>query len=472
MAKDQPGTNLVVLVTDEELRPDARVLHTTRALTRAGLTCHVVSTHPCPPGPGVPHDHVVYRHVPPPADPTDHLECARRFRMPWHSLRRLVQGIRQARQHRRFQRDLTTILIQTDASAYHACGPDALEMCRPAARHNLARLVYDTTASDAANSDRLFTVQTRSTRSDVDAVITASKLAACRWKKHHGVERTLVFRNLPRWKTAPERAPTPHVRGVLELADDVPLLACVVDDAVRPGLEVLFQCLRGLPGFHLALVGSCRTTLPATLRASLDRDDMGRRVWFLDAVAPDDLAMFLRSANVSLVPLPPESPGPSPWLPCSLFASAMAGVPVVASYLPECRDFVLGHGLGRVCHPTDPGAWAHAIGAAHAARGAHRPASFALDERLRHDLCRDREAEALARFYDDLLGRQRLPDRPATSVVPVLSRRPAIRPARVVSRSRSARSSPTRTTRTTPANRPVRVVRVARTPFASRPTGS
>ncbi len=115
-------------------------------------------------------------------------------------------------------------------------------------------------------------------------------------------------------------------------------------------------------------------------------------------VAPERLDALLRGANVGTVLVPDLGLSYRYLLPNKLFEYIQAGLPVLASPLPELASVVLGRGLGRCADPTDAEAIARRLGEL------LDPAREAEDqlalEKAARELCWEREEErflALAR---------------------------------------------------------------------------
>ncbi len=130
------------------------------------------------------------------------------------------------------------------------------------------------------------------------------------------------------------------------------------------------------------------------------------RVHVLAAVPPDVLIDWVRDADVAVMPIRDSTLNHRLSTPNKLFEALAAGVPIVASDLPEMRRIVMDDPagpLGLLCDPTDPASIAGAI-----ADLLGRPAAdrAALRERCR-TAARDRwnwetESARLVALYADL----------------------------------------------------------------------
>jgi len=122
------------------------------------------------------------------------------------------------------------------------------------------------------------------------------------------------------------------------------------------------------------------------------------RIHFVGKVAPERLEELLRGADAGVVPVPDLGLSYRYLLPNKLFEYIQAGLPVLASPLPEMASVVLGKGVGRCADPGDPAALAVQLdlllepGRAAAWQDALRTAAA--------ELCWEREEEEFLRLVE------------------------------------------------------------------------
>lgn len=124
------------------------------------------------------------------------------------------------------------------------------------------------------------------------------------------------------------------------------------------------------------------------------------RIHFAGKVRPDELPALLRGADIGTVLTPDLGLSYRYLLPNKLFEYIQAGLPVLASPLPELSAIVAGRGIGRLADPQD----ARAIASAVESLLAHEGHTRQLDA-LRvaaHDLCWEKEEE----IFLNLVGAQ------------------------------------------------------------------
>lgn len=125
------------------------------------------------------------------------------------------------------------------------------------------------------------------------------------------------------------------------------------------GLEQLIDAVARLPGVHLVLLGD--GGLADDLRLRARERGVTERVHFAVPVPPDQVVDFAAGAQVGVSPVLGTSLNYRYSLPNKLFQYMAAGIPVVASDLPQVREVVEGSGCGMVADTSRPEAIADAI---------------------------------------------------------------------------------------------------------------
>jgi len=168
------------------------------------------------------------------------------------------------------------------------------------------------------------------------------------------------------------------------------------------GCEVLIEALTRLEGVHLAFLGDPESGYGEQLRAAVAQAGVEDRVAMLASVPLSGLLANTAEADVGVTLLQDTCENHLLALPNKLFEYIAAGVPVVASALPETQRLVDSTGTGWCTTPDDPDAVAHALRLALDARD-----DPALADRLREaarELCWSREQHRLLGLYERLEG--------------------------------------------------------------------
>lgn len=119
------------------------------------------------------------------------------------------------------------------------------------------------------------------------------------------------------------------------------------------GLDVCVRAVKHFPEqVHLLFIGKGR--LQDELRALAAEIGVSDRVHWLTAVAPGDLPRFTAGADLGVIPYQPVSMNNRLALPNKVFEYTGAGIPFVASNLPEIRRVVDSTGCGETYDPFDP----------------------------------------------------------------------------------------------------------------------
>jgi glycosyltransferase involved in cell wall biosynthesis len=181
--------------------------------------------------------------------------------------------------------------------------------------------------------------------------ITVSDALADRLVERFGGARSVVLRNVPEWR-AVER--TEALRRRLGAGPDDRLLIYHGTVTGGSGVDATIRALAILgPRVRFAVLGVVRDE--AIYRRVAAEAGVADRVAFLPLVPVDEMFALVAGADAAMVPTEPNSVGNRLGIPNKLFESMLAGVPVVASDLPEVGAIVRRTGAGVVYEPTQPG---------------------------------------------------------------------------------------------------------------------
>jgi glycosyltransferase involved in cell wall biosynthesis len=214
------------------------------------------------------------------------------------------------------------------------------------------------------------------------AVITVSDGIAERLRLRYGLRRTpTVVRNVTaldlrgRGRLEADAGRNEHrgpgerqgpgkgrgLRTRLGIATCTPLILHQGAPAPDRGCEVLIAASAQLPGAHLAFLGDPEPGYAAALHREIDVHGVQDRVTLLPSVPLEELLANTAEADVGVTLLQDTCENHRLALPNKLFEYIAAGVPVVASDLPEIRRLVEAHGVGWCVPPGDPTILADAL---------------------------------------------------------------------------------------------------------------
>lgn len=254
------------------------------------------------------------------------------------------------RWHRAMREGLSAI---TDADVVHASDLYVLPACARLAKRLGAKLVFDarelypyvaSTAGRPWASLLWFLVQDRSIR-EADQVYTVSDSIADRLADMHGIARPEVVHNVSVLPAPTSRTDT--LRRELGLSDEVCIVLHQGQMRADRGNERLIEAMRTVEGAVLVFLGD------GPLKPALQRlaEDLPKQVYFLPAVPPNELLDYTASADIGVTLLEDTCLNHRFALPNKLFEYLRAGVPVLASDLPEVAGVVTRFEVGRVADP-------------------------------------------------------------------------------------------------------------------------
>lgn len=174
-----------------------------------------------------------------------------------------------------------------------------------------------------------------------DAAITTTEARAKFFARAYGVPRPVVLQNRPRFSTARR---TDRIRRELGLQDHWPIVIYQGGLQQGRGLENLVAAAAKIQDAHFVFVGGGR--LANRLELQVQTMGLGKRVHFIPTVSLDDLPSYTASADIGVQPIENTCLNHFTTDSNKLFEYMMAGLPVVASDLPEIRRIVAGREFG------------------------------------------------------------------------------------------------------------------------------
>ena len=198
---------------------------------------------------------------------------------------------------------------------------------------------------------------------EADALVTVNDALARELGARYLPRRVVVVHNCPP-RPGPAPGTTGPLRAALGIGADVPLALYHGGFSKHRGLEELVSAaaLPILEGTHVVCLGY--GSQAAELRALAAASPVADRVHVLPAVSPDVLLDWVRDADVAVMPIQDSTLNHRLSTPNKLFEALAAGVPIVASDLPELHRIVMNDPagpLGMLCDPTDPASIAASI---------------------------------------------------------------------------------------------------------------
>lgn len=168
-------------------------------------------------------------------------------------------------------------------------------------------------------------------------------------------QRPIVVRSTPeKWELNPEKSKELREQFLEEMPDVKYLL--MYHGFVTPGrgVENAIKVAAKFNDVGVVVLGhTAGQTYMATLEALIEKEGMGDRVLFHDAVAYDVLRDYIGAVDLSTILS--DIPGKSYYygLPNKFFESIQSLVPIISTELPEIKRIVNNYEIGMICPVGD-----------------------------------------------------------------------------------------------------------------------
>lgn len=190
----------------------------------------------------------------------------------------------------------------------------------------------------------------------IQGAITTTDVRAKFFARTYGVDRPTVLQNRPR-----KQSINGSSRLREELGLQMPWPIVLYQGGLQPGrgLEGLVRAAAAVPGAYFVFVGAGK--LGGVLRDIVASLELENRVYFIPTVPLSDLPSYTESADIGVQPIENTCLNHYSTDSNKLFEYVQAGLPVVASDLPEIRRVVRTHDLGLLVPAGDLEALAAAL---------------------------------------------------------------------------------------------------------------
>jgi glycosyltransferase involved in cell wall biosynthesis len=227
-----------------------------------------------------------------------------------------------------------------------------------------------------------------------DGIVTVSDGIADRLQRRYRLAtRPLVIRNLPDPEAYDLGFRPPDLKVELR-AENAPLVLHLGAVARHRGCETLIRASTHLDRAHLLFLGADDETYVRALERVARENGVSARVHFRPSVPVRQVLAYARQADVGVSLLEDTCENHRVALPNKVFEYIAAGVPVVASDLPELRRQLRELPRTAVVDPGDAGAVAAGIRETLAANSKAQPDARATN------LTWANEADCLVALYD------------------------------------------------------------------------
>lgn len=120
------------------------------------------------------------------------------------------------------------------------------------------------------------------------------------------------------------------------------------------GIEKAIRSLKPDSGLRLVILGNATSReYMESLRALAASEGVSERIYWHPAVPNTELTRYIGASDASIMIIEPITKSYMYALPNKLFESIQAGIPVIASDIPEMKKIVNDYGVGLVCSHED-----------------------------------------------------------------------------------------------------------------------
>lgn len=186
--------------------------------------------------------------------------------------------------------------------------------------------------------------------------ITTTDARAKFFARAYRIPRPLVLQNRPRLARVTR---SNRIREELGLTQAWPIVLYQGGLQTGRGLPRLVQAAAQVPGAYFVFIGGGRQA--AELHALTETLGLHERVRFIPTVPLADLPSYTASADIGVQPIENTCLNHFTTDSNKLFEYVVAGLPVVASRLPEIRKVVERYDLGLLVTPGDTGSLVDAL---------------------------------------------------------------------------------------------------------------
>nr|WP_281504458.1 glycosyltransferase family 4 protein [Chromohalobacter sarecensis] len=186
--------------------------------------------------------------------------------------------------------------------------------------------------------------------------ITTTDARAKFFARAYGVERPVVLQNRPRLTDVARNS---RIREELGLTQPWPIVLYQGGLQQGRGLPRLVEAAAHVPDAYFVFIGGGRQE--RELHELREKLGLEERVHFIPTVALSELPHYTASADIGVQPIENTCLNHFTTDSNKLFEYVIAGLPVVASDMPEIRKVVRQHALGLLIEPGDTAALAEAI---------------------------------------------------------------------------------------------------------------
>lgn len=242
-------------------------------------------------------------------------------------------------------------MVKLRPDIIHAHDVNTLPTAWLAAKACRAKIIYDaheisTSREGYANFRVLVALIERALMPRASGTITTTDTRAKFFSRAYRIPRPLVLQNRPRLQH-PQKSI--RIRDELKLNEPWPIVIYQGGVQQGRGLERLAKIAADVPNAYFVFIGGGR--LDQALRDIVTNLGIQDRVHFIPTVSLNELPSYTASADIGVQPIENTCFNHYTTDSNKLFEYIQAGLPIIASDLPEIRTLVNQHNLGILVPP-------------------------------------------------------------------------------------------------------------------------
>ena len=255
-----------------------------------------------------------------------------------------------------------TKIILFNPHVVHSHDVNTLPTCWLATLLSRARLVYDaheisTSREGYSSVKKLVSLVESFLMPKAMGTITTTDERAKFFARAYGIPRPVVLQNRPRLQSAERQSDL--IRETLKLKEPWPIILYQGGLQQGRGLERLVRVAASVENAYFVFIGGGRLEEPLkAIAASLQLEE---KVFFIPTVPLEELLSYTASASIGVQPIENTCLNHFSTDSNKLFEYLIAGLPVVASDLPEIRKVVNQGQVGLLVPEGDSDALAEAL---------------------------------------------------------------------------------------------------------------
>lgn len=182
-----------------------------------------------------------------------------------------------------------------------------------------------------------------------DVVITTNETRANFFKQTYNIKMPVILKNAPRYQVV---SSDDRIRQMLGISQETKIV--LYQGGLQPerGLENLVKAVSGIPNIVLVFIGYGK--LEEHLKSLVKNQNLDHKVFFLGMIPNEELLKWTASADIGMQVLQNTCFNHYSSISNKIHEYIMAGIPIVASSLPEMKKIVEGFNLGVTVDPDNP----------------------------------------------------------------------------------------------------------------------